>query len=501
MLWTLGAALAADCEALDARVVGDCLTTALMALNEAGCATQLNARGLGLIAPRPPLPPPGPSKQTRDVYNVPNSAESENFVLYWGSGWSGDSADAVLQAVEDGWTVEIEDMGYPGPYGSDSYKFNVYVGSTGGGTPDDYGAAGYFYYDDDGWPMVVINESTVQDLDYGKTTAVHELFHAIQDVSGSNYGYGEGSPGAWFYEASASWIEVEVYPDNDGYAQFLFGYSFYPHLSINYFDYPDGGGLEQYHQYGAFVFIRYLAEHQMDWTLIQDAWLNGGDEEDPLEVMDQKLRANNGTTLRAAFFDFAGRNVAWEYEHGELYAEAHDAYADSHANSNNRVAAQHAGSTDGWATVEDDLLPWRLGTNYIRLDPSDRGPDLLVEFSGEAEGEYTSNAAWKVEVVVLREGLDPEHHDLELEAREGSVWVSDTVSADEVWVVVSVSTGEEIPGEAFAYTYAMEPGTMPEDTGIDIGETISELCACGTGPRQVGWMLAVSGLLLVIRRR
>lgn len=496
----LHAALAADCPTLDSHVQGDCVTSALMALREQGCETELAARGLSLALDRPPLPPPGPAKQTRDSYGVPNSAESENFVVYWGSGVSSGMADAVLEAFEDGWEREVVEMGYPGPYGTDGYKFNVYIGGTGGGTPEDYGAAGYFYYDDDGWPMVVLNASTAQNMDYGKTTVVHELFHAVQDITGAPYTYGAGNPGAWYFEATASWIEVEVYPDHDGYAEFLFGYSFYPHLSVNYFEYPDGGGLQQYHQYGAFVFIRYLAEHQMDWKLIQTSWMEA-DDEDPLAVLDTLLRQNDGTTVRAAFFDFAGKNVAWEYEHGALYAQKHEEYAASQGGSDNRIAAQHSGSTDGWVTPDEALLPWRLGTNFIRLYPRDEGPDLLVEFEGDAEGKWTGNAAWNVEVVVLREGMDPEHHDLELDARAGSMWVPDTVSADEVWMVVSVSTGEEIAGETFAYTYAMEPGEQPEDTGVDIVEVIDELCGCSSGPRQVGWMLAVLGLLSLVRRR
>ena len=506
----LGIALAAapssstDCEALDARVQGDCITPQLRALREAGCVPQLEARGLSVLTTRPPVPPPAPDKATRDALGVPNSLESENFVVRWGSGVTNSQALAVLDAFEAGWKTEVEDMGYPGPWGSDSTKFNVEVAETGGNTPQSYNAAGYFWEDPDGWPMVVLSTGTVGNMSYGKTTAVHELFHAIQDATDSPYGYGQGVPGAWYHEATASWVEVEVYPDNEGYAEFLFGYSFFPHLSLNYFDYADGsGGLAQYHQYGAFIWVRYLAEHVGDWRIIKKSWVQA-DDEDPLVVLDAQLRQDHDLTLKAAFFDFAARNVAWDYEHGELYAAVHEQYATGYPSDDHRLAASHIVTTDGWVEPPAETLPWRLGTNYIRLFPQDDGPDLHVQFEGEATGAWSSNAAWDVRVVVLREAAEPEYWELLLDERQGNAWIEDSASADEIWLVVNVTTGEDNPGETFAYSYNMEPGEAPEDTGLDLGEAIENLanaCACSSGRPLSGWVLMVAGAVLLARRR
>jgi len=494
----LGLALADDCETLVVPRDG-CITTTLMALREAGCEARLKALGLTLTLERPPPPPPAPDKQTRDAYGVPNSLESENFVLRWGSGVSTTLAQQVLDAFEDGWQTQITEMDYPGPYGTDGFKFNVYVGDTGGNTPDSFGNAGYFFEDPDGWPMIVLSETTVQNIDdYGKTTTVHEFFHAIQEITDAPYGYGSGVPGSWYYEATASWIEVEVFPDEESYADFLFGFSFFPHLSVNYFDYPDGSaGLEEYHQYGAFIFIRYLAEHVGGWEIIRLSWVEA-DHEDPLEVLDGILRQDFDTVLRNAFFDFASRNVAWDYEDGDLYSQVHEQYADGYPNDDQRIAASHTVSTDGWVDAPEETLPWRLGTNYIRLFPQDQGPDLHVQFEGDPTGEWASNAAWNVQAVLLREGEDAEYWEIELDDRAADAWIENSASADEVWLVVSVSTGEEIPGEQFAYRYALEPGETETD---DNGENIATVCACTTTRPLTGWVLLLSGAVLLGRRR
>jgi hypothetical protein len=144
-----------------------CPTAALLALahhaHELGLTwclePGLRDMGLGFELPTNPPPPPLPNKDTRDAYDTPNSYESENFVLRWGYGISDQTALATLEVFEATWDVLVDSSDYPAPWGSDSTKFNVYVGDTGGGTPTSYGYAGYYWTDPDGWPMVVLGEN------------------------------------------------------------------------------------------------------------------------------------------------------------------------------------------------------------------------------------------------------------------------------------------------------------------------------------------------------
>lgn len=79
-----------------------------------------------------------------------------------------------------------------------------------------------------------------------QVTAAHELFHAIQ------FGY-DGWEAIWMLEASAVWIEDEVFDDiNDNY-QYLKDWLDEPHIALNQDSAP--------HWYGSWIFFRYLSEH------------------------------------------------------------------------------------------------------------------------------------------------------------------------------------------------------------------------------------------------
>ena len=80
-----------------------------------------------------------------------------------------------------------------------------------------------------------------------RVTAAHEYFHAVQ------FGYDIGED-AWFMEATATWVEDEVYDrvdDNVGYLRN--GPMRHPAVSLDW--YRDG------YWYGAWIFFRRIAEH------------------------------------------------------------------------------------------------------------------------------------------------------------------------------------------------------------------------------------------------
>lgn len=488
-----------------------CLTTALGLLEELAdtpasraCAQAwLDDRGLPALGPLtpPPLPPPMPEKQTRDAYGVPYSAESDNFVLRWGPGFSASDAQPILDAFELAWTREILEMGYPEPLYADAWKVNVYVGDSGGGAPSAGSAAGYHTNDREGYPMIVLANSTAHDIPgRGANTTAHELHHALQRAAGT---YSYQYEGAWYFEATASWIEVEVYPDEPAYTDLLFGYSFLPHLAINYFDYPDEGVLQEYHQYGAFIFVRYLAEHAADPDLIRESWLDTRGSRDPLAVIDRLLQEDAGTDLDAAFADFAARNATWDYAHGDWYAAAHDSASSLFGRGNDyRIAAQSRGLLADVSPPEE-VRPQRYGSNMMRLYDLAEGDDLRVAFEGDAAGDHGNAAVWNVEVIglfgdeVVREPLGDRLAEL---AGEG-LWLEGMGQADEVLVVVSQTAPELLWDEGFDYTLTAQPGWIngPPDTG-DTGLEGPRACGCQAGGGPAG-LFALPLLALWRRRR
>ena len=108
----------------------------------------------------------------------------------------------MFSTLSNIWDIEINQLGYEMPTSADTYLFNVYIGDTGSGAPQGYGAAGYFTGDNQGYPMIVIAKQTVMDEGYLDFTVAHEFFHALQGRT-NRYDYDEYGPGAWYWEATA----------------------------------------------------------------------------------------------------------------------------------------------------------------------------------------------------------------------------------------------------------------------------------------------------------
>jgi len=250
--------------------------------------------------------PPSPDKDLRDMYGVSNSLESDNFVARWGDsgGISEDNVETMLGDFEVAWSVQIDDMDHPVPHGADLYKVNVYIGNTGEGPTISGGVAGYATDDSAGYPMVVMSPHFVQ-----RGTGA---FTSNSDVD-------ELSNVRWYWEATAEWIEAEVYADEPEHAHELAGFAILRHLALNFYQYPEwAGDLQELHHYGAFIFPRYLTEHVGDWRLIRDSWVEPTSE-DPLESLEDAL-ADLGYELDHEIALFAAHNATWDYEHGDWSA-------------------------------------------------------------------------------------------------------------------------------------------------------------------------------------
>lgn len=455
-------------------------------------------------------PPPGPEKSLRDAYNVPNSEESTNFVVRWGDDgkMTAELAAVMLNIFEAAWEREIEEMGHPEPTTADAYKMNIYVGNSGDGAPAISGALGFFTTDSKGYPMMVMAPSMMDDWDTGKLTAAHEFYHSVQWGTGS---YSYSGDAAWYWEATASWIEVEVYPDDPGYADNLYGFAYLPHLALNFFDYPDSGKLQELHQYGAFIFPRYLAEFEGGWEMVRDSWVDAS-RTDPLETL-RDLLDDEGRDLDEVVADFAARNAFWDYEHESAYEDAMDAYEDYYASQDFRVAYEVARSgTTGVVEVPEELLPERYGYNIVMLNKPYDGR-LALRFDGDPESSGGRDTDWQVRVVVVAEG-SRDYQVVEVVDGVAEHDIGDVSEASSVALVVVPVTSRYVEDEVHGYSFELyftEGGDSESGSSggglaqFDSGEE-GKGCGCSVpASRPVGsWsfgLLAMAASLVVRRRR
>ena len=427
-----------------------------------------------------PVRPPSSNKGQRDsVCGNCNTLSSDNFIVRWGNGISQSQAQNILDSFEYSWDIEINQLGYEMPTSADTYLFNVYIGDSGGGAPQGYGAAGYFTGDNQGYPMIVIAKQTVMDEGYLDFTVAHEFFHALQGRT-NRYDYDEYGPGAWYWEATANWVESEVYPGQSGNAGFLIGYTFFPHYPVNFFDYPDQGTLQEYHQYGAFIFPQHLTEIEADADLIRSSWQDTSSENDPMNVLNTHLQPF-GTTIEDAWLHHIARMTVMDYSMGELYEE-YLGYYSGYPESEDRYAetVMQEGSV-GWRSAPAGTTPQRFGHNTIIA----RGlTESAMTFAvrGEDTGSQGSTATFGATVTKVRNG-NVTYHPLEFTGNEGEVTLTGVQTSDMYYLSIGAWSYFWDPGRIYSETYDYEYNISPADGIVSepSGEPSNEPGSPGAG--------------------
>lgn len=401
-------------------------------------------------------------KQSRDAFQLPNVALSDNFALRWGSdlSLSENQQNTVLDYLELSWTSEITEQGYPQPEGSQDYLFNVYIGSSGSNSPSDSGVAGYYSTDVEGWPMIVIGQYLIESDDQ-YSTIPHEFFHAVQH-SLNQFSY--SGEAAWYWESTATWMENQVLEDDPNYSALLFGYAFLPHYSLSFFDYFDTGVLEEYHQYGAFIFPQFLSEKYDGTAWIKDSWVETHPYDEPLGFLTERME-EEGESLEDIFSDFAAHNAHWDYAHGEWYLYYLDYYSDGFSFEDSRIADDlHSSGTGDWTSSPAELPLEHLGYHHLRVmrPESDK---MFLSFEGDEFGDQGTRSTWNI-IAIIKEGENLTYQPISQDGWSDGVTIENLLGADSLILSVSVLGETKVDGEAFAYQYRLSGSKELHSGGV-----------------------------------
>jgi len=443
----------------------------------------LERRGIGAwrVQDSGEAPPALPALQVRNPYgDIPNSRESEHFVVWWGDegpSISVATADALLDALEVIWQAEVIAMAYPAPAGTDTYKMNFYVGDTDARLPQ-IGGGAYYTVDIEGYPMLVTHSSMLEaDL---KGVAAHEFFHALQDACNT---YEYSGQGAFYWEAGANWMPIEVFPDLRVSHDSIWAVVMKPELPVNQFEYPDEWTPETIHQYGAWIWVQYLDEYIGGPDLIRDSWVLAPPQGDPLEVVGELT----DTEPHALFFDFATRNATWDYEHGDAIE------ADAQAGMTDPESHWISGRLPevGEDPVSPEFPPYTYGANYWRAISLPASFELVFEPNAKKIDWHVA-LAWEE---------DGEHQRLEMDQETRVLQVTRWPEDRQAKLVVAVAKTTKDKGKTFPYSLEMRAYTPPLDTGEDTGDPDSGEpvggCACQAGGSSGDSRLPLALILLL----
>lgn len=283
--------------------------------------------------------------------------DTQNFRIHYTTSGSDAVAstsyvDEIAQTLEYVWQVEIEQFGWAAPpsdegIGGDN-RYDVYLqeilwdgtfGYTEGGEDSRYRSAGqigdtraardtrdarnarntsafeeraaasFMVLDNDyaDTEDLVIADYTILDL--MRSTVAHEFNHALQ------FGYDGEEPADWLWEATATWMQDEVYDAiNDGIEDLYAVFKSPDTCQLAY------GGEERVedenHWYGEWIFLRYISENYGHQT-VRAIWEQAATL-DGYAALEAALNAA-GTTLDETLRGFSIALLTRNFEEGASY--------------------------------------------------------------------------------------------------------------------------------------------------------------------------------------
>jgi len=364
-----------------------------------------------------------------------------------------DSVSAVLEHV---WDLEIESLGYREPpsdggAGGGS-ELDVYILDLGrlrryGLTfPEGGGAttASYLQLDNDYTDSVFGQASRCEGArgtrgyDALHVTVAHEFFHMIQ------FGYYQGRDGAWWQEASATWMEDVAYPAADDYLQYVCAYLGVPGRSL------DSGRPASFdeHPYGASVFAHFL-DQRYSRDVIRSIWEEFGRRRSAdIAHFDRVLLQVDDRGLDGAVSQLA----VWNYFTGDRHRE--EFYSEGEKYSEPDVLPTHVIPA---ATVRDSGDVDHLASAYMSLLPQLRQGGLTIETALERGSWIRQLALVTPDSMEVRQ-LDP----------VGRISVPDWDAYREI-VLVLTNTDELGIGFDYAISVEYDPDYRKTAKPLDLG--------------------------------
>jgi len=396
--------------------------------------------------------------------------QTEHFNIKWGgdADYDNSTIEMLGEALEDAWDIEVEEMGYPQPAGSDEYYLDFYIGNSGDDVPEiNFQGAYTTIYEDYPYPAyIVMHPDLLASTSVTRDVTSHEFFHVIQFGIVNRKGCFYGNDDRWWWEATAVWMEDEVWDDINNYAYFIDAYTDAPWESLH-------SQKKFYYQYSRCIWAKYLSENHGGRDAIYSIWTTC-DRRGVFVGTDDYLTNYDGYSLGRAFSEFMAKNAVLDYEEKDLYESLHYEFVREAVHSAYPVSA----TVDASGTT-----PRYLGANIIEFLSSyvDGPMDLAIGFNGDSSS-HSYSVRWRAQLLIemydgsYQTGIIPLDED-----SDGSVSI-EGFGGDVVRVFLIPSVvewkfaGGENQGVSYAYAAQLEEPSGGDDD--DGGGGDSGGCGC-----------------------
>ncbi len=377
-----------------------------------------------------------------------------------------DIVEVIADAAEESWEVVIEDMNYEEPT-DDGSRVIVILDDN-----DEYlssGALGITSILSNGNPYVAI-DPWMSDA-YLQVTMGHEFFHTVQFGYDVNFAY--TYQGINFAEATATWMEDNLFDDVNDYSLYIPDFLSYVDYSIFASIVPEGS----LYEYGMNIWPKFLGEYYST-DIIKDIWETYFDSElsydSDLKLYEavKEVVEDKGDELPELFQQFTLWNLDLRnYEEGEIYPD---------------VMILDGDESSEYVLSDESYAPALYGTNYLYF-PNQNGDDSFYFHIVKPEGVSFAvalvpfdgtwfNSSDAVTTIVDKDEEMPEAIGLsDLDSEEGVVAVVSTLEVD-----FEPGNNWEVFDQGYLYYYLADYGMTEEAfnnlvNGENVGEVEQEV--------------------------
>ena len=288
-----------------------------------------------------------------------------------------DYVDLAMTLADSAWHVQVEVLGYQEPPADGGFgggdEIDIFL--TDVGRSRRYGLT-YPLSGGDSGPSYLEIDNDFENPVFGtadgvcpgysgsrghdalRVTLAHEFFHAVQ------FGYYQGYDGAWWQEASATWMEDVLHPGVNDYLQYVCGFLGAPGRALDSGD-PRSS---DFFAYGSSIFAFFLDQRYGRET-IRFTWEEHARRRAvSLDNFDRALRDFHGEAgesgpeagLDRAFSDFA----VWSWFVGDRHRDEFFTEGDRYPSREEPAFPVSAG-----AAAADSGAIDHMASRYVRLDP------------------------------------------------------------------------------------------------------------------------------------
>lgn len=252
---------------------------------------------------RPGEVPPGTHKALYGE-RMDNHLDTSNFTIAWADGEATQTqAERTAAGMEAAWQALVVEQGWLQPVSSDRYLLWVILAADTG----HYAYTTWYESEDypDGYPVIVMDTEYAGYTDWWQSACAHEFSHALQQAVRELSWRRE----AWYWEASAVWMEELARPELDEYAEMSW---YYATEARRRFDSTTNS-----HEYGMFLLNAYIEEHLTGEGGLLAIWQYASEHQ--RDDWDEVLAGYLGIPTGEIWAGFVSALIAEELSESSLY--------------------------------------------------------------------------------------------------------------------------------------------------------------------------------------